>query len=820
MKKILLKINSLIEKKWGQLVLIGLVMFVIFSPFLLGLKVNNSIDATCVVFPVYGFYKQVISQNQSFFINPYFLNGYPSYASAVIGFWSPINYLFFRFLPVGLANHLLLFLYMFFGSWVLVQLFKEWGFSSAAGLIAAFTFILTTNAYIDLPVIVNNLWLPLMLWLTTLIKKHNSWWLTILTGLILGLGWLTAHTNWLVVGLAGVFLYIIFLTFFDNQKNKKWNLIIKYLVVFLISGVVALIQFIPNIITLMLSVRNTTGFLMNNTEITEGTINLNNLVNLFLPFVKIPRLTDGNFISYIGILPLIFAIFTLVNKKNKKYIFWQIIALFCILVAWPNSLLFKVLIKLPIIGFLRQPTRWLFLGLFALSVLAGFGFDEWRKNIQENLKKKFYNILKWCLIVALAGILILNIINLFFNEKILNNLYNYFDTHLYAQTTHLPLEHYHSVIKDQYLETVTQFSFLNLKLLLQILVLILGLLVLKFFWFKEKNREFFAPTVVLVCMITLLAIYPFFIGGVPASYIANYESKTAQFIKKNPGKIFPFLQSDAEFEKLNKIYQPNLQDTFLFESELMVPNMNIYYGLTSADGHDSLMPSRYASLIALLGSSRVRGAGFMGENLHDLGSLEEKIEVFNSRQNLVDLLGIDYVISVFELIENENFSRVYTTTSTPFEIPFYVYQNTNPLPFIFLTPKVQFLISDNLEQNLEIIKNPKNDFHQLNFIECKNCGQTENELLDFSKAIKNSNFKIISRTNTRIEIEYMGEDNWLIINQTHFPGWEATLDNVPTEIYHANLAQQGIFVPQGKHKIVIEYHYPIKYFLKNIKEMF
>lgn len=812
-------INNLIEKWWGQLILIAIVVFIIFSPFLLGLKVNSSADATCAVFPVFGFYKEAISHRQSFFINPYFLNGYPSYASAVIGFWSPINYLFFRFLPVGFANHLLIFLYLVFGAWLTVKLFKEWGFSSTAGLISALTFILTTNAYIDLPVIANNLWLPLMLWLALLIRKHNSWRLTLFSGLIFGLGWLTAHTNWLVIGISGVFAYIIFLIFSSHKKDERWSLTLKYLSVLLISCLVALIQFIPNLTSLMVSVRNASGLYADSFA---GTLNLHSLVKIILPLIYLPRFHFGTFVYYLGILPLLFAIFTFFSgPKNKTIIFWQTIALFCLLIIFPYSPLIKLLANLPVVGLLRQASRWMFLGLFAFSCLAGFGFDNWLNDTRENLKKKFYIFLKWFLIIILALVLILNTVNLFFNENILKLLYSYFDAHLYASTTHLPLEHYHSIIKEQYLGAITQFSFLSPKLLLQILMLVLGFFTLRFFWFTEKFKKMFAPAVLLLTIITLMAIYPFFIGGLPANYITTYQSATSKFIKKNPGKIFPFLQSDSEFEKLNTPYHPNRQETFLFEAELMVPNMNFYYGLKSADGHDSLMPNRFASLIALLGSSRVQGADFNGENLHDLKTFEEKINFFYQRQNLVDLLGIDYVISVFDLKEDNNFSRVHVATSTPFNIPFYIYQNKNPLPFIFLAPQVSYLVKDNLAQNLEIIKNSKNDFHQLAFIEYYNGHSNGNQIQNFFSAQKKVVFKIISQTNTKIEITYDSQaGNWLIINQSNVPGWEAKIDGIPAEIYFANFAHQGIFVPKGKHQIVVEYHYPIKYFFKNIKKMF
>ncbi|MGA7730731.1 MAG: YfhO family protein [Chloroflexia bacterium] len=45
----------------------------------------------------------------------------------------------------------------------------------------------------------------------------------------------------------------------------------------------------------------------------------------------------------------------------------------------------------------------------------------------------------------------------------------------------------------------------------------------------------------------------------------------------------------------------------------------------------------------------------------------------------------------------------------------------------------------------------------------------------------------------------------LVVSESHYPGWHASMDNQPVEILHTNYLSQGIVVPAGKHAIVMKY---------------
>jgi hypothetical protein len=61
-----------------------------------------------------------------------------------------------------------------------------------------------------------------------------------------------------------------------------------------------------------------------------------------------------------------------------------------------------------------------------------------------------------------------------------------------------------------------------------------------------------------------------------------------------------------------------------------------------------------------------------------------------------------------------------------------------------------------------------------------------------------------SSTRYKLKIEASNE-GWVFIADQHYPGWEATINNQETPIYHANLLGKAIWVPKGNHDLVIEF---------------
>jgi hypothetical protein len=64
----------------------------------------------------------------------------------------------------------------------------------------------------------------------------------------------------------------------------------------------------------------------------------------------------------------------------------------------------------------------------------------------------------------------------------------------------------------------------------------------------------------------------------------------------------------------------------------------------------------------------------------------------------------------------------------------------------------------------------------------------------------------------RVEIEVRGEAGFLVLTDVWYPGWTATLDGEPVDIWRANHAFRAVAVPEGTHTIVFRFE-PGPYFL-------
>jgi uncharacterized membrane protein YfhO len=49
------------------------------------------------------------------------------------------------------------------------------------------------------------------------------------------------------------------------------------------------------------------------------------------------------------------------------------------------------------------------------------------------------------------------------------------------------------------------------------------------------------------------------------------------------------------------------------------------------------------------------------------------------------------------------------------------------------------------------------------------------------------------------------DESYLVLSDSHYPGWQATLDGTPTPIHRANFALRAVHVPAGSHRVRFAY---------------
>jgi len=793
--KLLLGIEKLSEKWWGRLILIAIPVLVIFVPVYLSGKVFTQSDMTTYFYPAMDWFSHGLKTGSNILWNDQVLSGFAGFVFTG-GFFSPINLLFFKLMPFLLATHVLLALDLILAGFFTSCFLKKLSVSNLASVFGALAYmmsmVMTMGA--DLPVFNSALILPLIFLILLSDFKKRRWWLVVLGGLLIGLASMWIHFNWLVIALSGGFLFVLGLKWIYNQTPLKYFVgqVARYIAMVVIGVAIGLFQFLPTIVYSQMSARF--GGLSYANSIVESVLPLD-FFGFILPNFALLSWSSYPFL-YLGILPLIFLVFTLFTKNKRKVYFFSFLFILSIAIAVKYSPIFWAIQKLPVFHSLRAPSRWMFLGLFAGSVMASFGLDGFLASGCGRIKKEIISVFKWLVIVVGLVSVMATAILAIWGDTINIKIKEYFDANMFAGTTGLPLEHYHQVIDGMFNQLSQIISWGNYKFVFSFLILLLSYLVIRFFTIHESKAKYFLSVVVLVMGLNFILIFPFdspVLSMIDRDVFA-YQSRTAELVNKNPGRVLSFMSGFAQYEKLAVPHSPDSEDVFEFVAESLAPQLNIFYGVSSIDGYTGIMPERYGEILALLGSDRaVAKVRLSGMDL----PLIKKVELFQARHNLLDMMGVRYVISAYDL-RDQNLRYLTTVFATQYQIPIYVFENQNALQLVYWAKETSYL-APGAEDNHKTIINPQNDFHQITFIECSDCP----EVIGTEDGVD-----ILEKQNGYLKVRAALPDNaWLIFSEQSLPGWTVKIDDQPAEMHLANNLFMAVLVPAGEHEIVFEFTY-------------
>lgn len=280
-----------------------------------------------------------------------------------------------------------------------------------------------------------------------------------------------------------------------------------------------------------------------------------------------------------------------------------------------------------------------------------------------------------------------------------------------------------------------------------------------------KNRKS-----LLVCLIFVLTIFDLF------RFFRKYNSFTQEKYLFPNNSIIKYLQ-DNSVRFLRE------------EGELMPSNMWMPYGLKSVSGYDTLHSARYNKFISLCN----------GDSL--MKTTNRCVELENLRSDKINFLGISHLLAIlrnkgvpdesgelFYKIDTQSFKQAFQDKSVV------ILNNLTAMPLLFSVSHYE--VADDIDAMNYLIK--KSDLTKTVILE-KNP-----RIILSSKNPLISNLKI-GRQKTEADIESTGS-SILVTSQSYDPGWRLLIDGKESEIYTANYAFMAFVVPDGKHKIVLNYN--------------
>ena len=247
------------------------------------------------------------------------------------------------------------------------------------------------------------------------------------------------------------------------------------------------------------------------------------------------------------------------------------------------------------------------------------------------------------------------------------------------------------------------------------------------------------------------------------------QTQTIDFLSKNRGRTLSLVE------------------------HVLKPNYNIVYGIDCVRVHNPLMPARFARW------SQACGA--------DLDVFRNQTYSYQNLTAAIDLSGIKYLVNQFTDLPAP-YSCIFTTNEG-----IKIFENPKALPQTYYCAKIK-LHTDG-EAALKDLELRKYKIDDGVVIETSVLSKSLKSLLeDMQRSQANAKDQIIaaqnlnfSETSGYIQEFHSAFDRpkLLIISNTYYPGWQATIDGKPAEIMHANYMFQAIYIPAGAHQISVAF---------------
>ncbi|OGH43925.1 MAG: hypothetical protein A3J14_01905 [Candidatus Levybacteria bacterium RIFCSPLOWO2_02_FULL_37_18] len=331
---------------------------------------------------------ETYKSNQIPFWNPYNFSGNPHLANFQTAVFTPLNILFFIF-PFIYAWSIIVLIQPLIAGLCMYIFLRSLEVSKEGSLIGSITFMfcgfmVVWMAYATLSMAIA--FFPLTLFAIEKIYKKPMIRYLLLLSLSIVLSLFSGHFQTSIYLLLFSFVFFVF-KFFTTKKNKEGIFVITG---FLLGIMLSMPQLIPAINLYLNSVRSV---IFNQ----SGGIPFYYLVTIFSPDFFGNPVTRNDWFGYyaewssfVGIIPLTLAIFSLYRLRNKTILFFTISTVIILLLAIDSPLQkFVGNLEIPVLS-TSNPSRIIVLFSFSIAVLASFGLDIFKEIVLVKSKKKYF----------------------------------------------------------------------------------------------------------------------------------------------------------------------------------------------------------------------------------------------------------------------------------------------------------------------------------------------------------------------------------------------------------------------------------------------
>lgn len=704
---------------------------------------------------------------------PRMLLGFSFARAAGIFFHFPEN-LLLRIFPVFTGLLLSEVLYFLIAQIFTYKFLRLFGASVSASVLGAVMFVFSgtiTRRLVHYELCAIILATPLLFFLFELLARHLRLRLILTLSLLIGNSLFFSHMQLLMYQLIICFVYYSIRSF---QLHGIRNLAFK-IVVFIIICVIGLsiassflLPFYDQINNSVTSEgRGGSSFILDDAYRHSRLFKLFVLFNAFfspkavgsdMPYPQQPSLVPHSWewSVYIGILPWFFLSGIWVLRRRKELLPFIVILLLSLVIFIPN--LFRpflpdtrfIFAHLPIFNKFHIYERLVFPGVFSLSCLLAFSFDELL------LQKNKYGL--FIPLIISAGLLTISSFSTIFT----------YTPNVLPLKVKLLLEELVFYSGGSYIRFTRLGSIMSIIAVFAVLLLV----IYKFFRF---SRRFF-----VFCSIVLL-IFDLFCHA--------FQSKTTLVLKEflSLPNIIRSIPRESRYITVTKnqswIWDRNVHT---FEArQCLWPVLNIFFFQNDVSGYTlPLLSNEEYEIFSLMLAEVPCQRFWVRRDVSSPGVIIQRIPLW--RRYCIQYLITDFELadSGLSLVDFDGRYRIYKILDT-----FPDFYCSSIVFFTNAWDKIQsFLIQEEKPDMARSIVLSPDDFSV--------------KFLSSGKIISHSQDK---STEIYIDVDAGENGTFLVFNERWTKEWQATCDGQPIKVYRTNGILQGVFVPLGRHTICFRY---------------
>lgn len=535
------------------------------------------------------------------------------------------------------------------------------------------------------------------------------------------------------------------------------------------------------------------------------------------PSFEIPRVLDDSLraeaLLYLGLAAPALALVAIAVGWRQRMVRFLVglVALTWILALGSFSLGFPLLHKLPLFEFFRQPARFGIAASFGLAYLAAMGIERIRAGeLRSSLAVRWVGR-AWVWLAGLIGVgtVAATIVLTGFAFLIVPYSYDYIDRVIVgSEGRFLTAERYYRTFDQLYERMTAAFS---LEYWAPRWTLLAALLTAIVFWRYLRGR--LAPTRAQAALAGVLVLDVLLAPGhaiptVPEEWYAREPQAGSVIPSDSEGewRVFSYRGLAQKFElstaagtQLDRTRRDLLE--YLFLNETLTPNLALTGGRASIDGYENLMPRATAEFLAYVGSERATVSGFASDASLDA---EARAEVLRLRAPALAAANVRFVTSgvpidapVLRQVQAEEL-ELPSWASVDQKLYVYEVQDWAPRAWIARDWRVVGAGGEASAALDAIARRP-----HVPLVD-------RDPGIRLSASAGTDAVAVLERAPERITLRIeLGEPALLVLNETIFPGWEATVDGHPTEMVTVNTTMRGVPIEDaGVHTVVMTYRPP------------